>query len=148
MSDLRIRPLALCVFHHQGKILVNAFPDSVKQQTLFRPIGGGIEFGESSADTLVREVHEELRESISDLRLLGTLENIFTYLGKPHHEIVQIYDARFDNPAIYQQASVEGQESNGETFSARWLDSRAFSAESPLVPDGLEALLKSLSMLN
>ncbi|RMS48929.1 MutT/nudix protein, partial [Pseudomonas amygdali pv. photiniae] len=87
MSEPRIRALALCVFHHQGKILVNEFHDVVGKQTLFRPLGGGIEFGERSIDAVVREVYEELGFSISNVRLIGTLESIFTYAGKPGHEI-------------------------------------------------------------
>lgn len=83
MSPPRIRNIAICVFHHQGKILVNAFPDPVKQQTLFRPLGGGIEFGERSADAIVREIREELNLPIRNVRLLGTLESLFTYLGSP-----------------------------------------------------------------
>ncbi|MBP5106047.1 NUDIX hydrolase, partial [Pseudomonas protegens] len=38
MSEPRIRALALCIFHHQGKILVNQFFDADKQQMLFRPL--------------------------------------------------------------------------------------------------------------
>ncbi|MBV6822129.1 NUDIX domain-containing protein [Pseudomonas sp. PD9R] len=60
MSEQRIRPLALCIFHHRGKILVNRFYDDEKQLSLYRPIGGGIEFGERSADAVVREVQDEL----------------------------------------------------------------------------------------
>lgn len=103
MAEHFIRPLALCIFHHHGKILVNQFHDDVENMTLFRPIGGGIEFGERSHDAIVREVQEELGRSISDIRLIGTLENIFTYAGNPGHEIVQVYDARFDDAEVYEK---------------------------------------------
>ena len=72
----RIRFLALCVFHHHGKILVNVFNDPATGQTLCRPLGGGIEFGELGRDAIAREIDEELRQPISDVRLLGTLERI------------------------------------------------------------------------
>ena len=88
MSEPRIRALALCIFHHQGKILVNQFFDADKQQMLFRPLGGGIDFGEHSAQAIVREIQEELGLSINSLRLIGTLESLFTYAGKPGHESV------------------------------------------------------------
>lgn len=148
MSEQRIRPIAICIFHHQGKILVNQFHDNVKQQTLFRPIGGGIEFGETSAQAIERETREELDLSIGDLSLIGTLESIFTYAGKRGHEIVQVYDATFDNPDVYEKPWLEGQESNGETFRAVWCDSSDFSSASPLVPEGLYDLLKSVSLLD
>jgi ADP-ribose pyrophosphatase YjhB (NUDIX family) len=148
MSAQHIRHLALCVFQHDGKILVNRFHDPVKQQTLFRPLGGGIEFGERSRDAIVREIREELDQSIKDLRLIGTLESIFTYLGKPGHEVVQVYDARFQDPGLYEKPWLDGQESDGVTFTAEWCDSSSFTTASPLVPEGLYELLKSVSLLN
>lgn len=147
MSEHRIRPLALCIFHHHGKILVNQFHDNENQRTLYRPIGGGIEFGERSADAIIREVQEELGLSVHGVRLLGTLESLFTYAGKPGHEIVQVYDATFDDERIYEAKELTGHESDGASFIARCCDSTDFSLASPLVPEGLQDLLKSLSLL-
>ncbi|WP_144174020.1 NUDIX hydrolase [Pseudomonas sp. Kh13] len=143
----RIRFLALCVFHHQGKILVNVFDDPASGQTLCRPLGGGIEFGELGRDAIAREIDEELGQPISDVHLLGTLESLFTYAGKPGHEIVQVYDARFDDAGLYQQAWLNGQETDGNPFRARWCDSADLARIGPLVPQGLQALLRDLSLL-
>jgi 8-oxo-dGTP pyrophosphatase MutT (NUDIX family) len=148
VSQKHIRPIAICIFHHRGKILVNHFYDDAKQQTLHRPIGGGIEFGERSSDAIVREVQEEMGLTIHAVRLLGTLESIFTYAGKPGHEIVQVYDAKFDDVLVYEKLWLDGQESDGAPFKAKWCDSTDFSPESPLVPEGLHDLLKSFSLLN
>ncbi len=146
-SAPRIRFLALCVFHHQGKILVNVFDDPVTGQTLSRPLGGGIEFGELGRDAIAREIMEELGQPISDVRLLGTLESLFTYAGKPGHEVVQVYDARFDDASLYQRAWLDGHESNSSPFRARWCDSADFERTCPLVPQGLQALLHDLALL-
>jgi ADP-ribose pyrophosphatase YjhB (NUDIX family) len=143
----RIRFLALCVFHHQGKILVNVFDDPASGQTLCRPLGGGVEFGELGRDAIAREIQEELGQSISDVRLLGTLESLFTYAGKPGHEIVQVYDARFDDASLYQRTTLDGQESDGSPFRARWCDSADFARLGPIVPQGLQAMLRDLSLL-
>nr|WP_178132068.1 NUDIX domain-containing protein [Pseudomonas sp. C2B4] len=137
----------MCIFHHHGKILVNHFQDAVEKRTLFRPIGGGIEFGERSVDAIAREVQEELGLSIRDVRLIGTLESIFTYAGKPGHEIVQVYDARFDDAGVYEKPWLQGHESDGAPFRALWCNSSSFTAESPLVPEGLYDLLKKASLL-
>lgn len=148
MSEHRIRPLALCIFHHRGKILVNQFQDTEQEQrTLYRPLGGGIEFGERSADAIAREVQEELGLSIHGIRLLGTLESLFTHAGKPGHEIVQVYNATFDDADVYERNEIQGHESDGAAFQAKWCDTTNFSPASPLVPEGLEDLLKSLSLL-
>lgn len=148
MAEPRIRAVALCVFHHNGSILVNEFLDPVSQQTCFRPIGGGIDFGETSAEAIVREVQEELGQSITDLRLLGTLESLFIYNGKPGHEIVQVYDATFADPSIYTQALIDGHESDGVPFTVRWHDSSRFNELAPLVPKGLGDLLKNAGLLD
>lgn len=147
MAAPRIRALALCVFHYQGKILVNRFDDAHTLKTLYRPLGGGIEFGERSIDAIAREVQEELNQTISDVHLIGTLESIFTYDGKPGHEIVQVYDARFSDMSLYAQPWLIGHESDGAAFKAMWLDSSSFTADSPLVPEGLHALLRAASLL-
>ncbi|UQS17405.1 NUDIX hydrolase [Pseudomonas sp. HS6] len=148
MAEPRIRALALCVFQHNGNILVNRFHDPVADKTFYRPIGGGIEFGETSREAIVREVQEELGLSMKDLRLLGTLESLFVYNGKPGHEIVQVYDARFDDAQVYEQSQIVGHESDGSPFTASWQGSSSFTEQSPLVPVGLQALLKSAAILD
>jgi len=148
MTIHRIRPLALCIFHHDGKILLSEAQDPIKNRPFFRPVGGGIEFGETSADAIAREVQEELGLAITDVRLLGTLENIFTYAGRPGHEIVQVYDAKFVDASIYELSRLDGKESDGATFTAKWLAWKGFTDEAPLVPDGLYELLRTSALLD
>lgn len=148
MAAQRIRPLALCIFHHDGKILVNEACDPITKQTFFRPVGGGIEFGETSAQAIGREVQEELGLPITDVRLLGTLESLFTYAGTPGHEIVQVYDAKFVDSAVYELPHLNAQESDGAAFVAKWHNGASFTSESPLVPDGLFELLKKVALLD
>ena len=147
MSNHRIRPLAICVFHRDGRILVNEAADEVKRQRYFRPLGGGIEFGERGTSAAEREIREELGAEIKGLHLLGTLENIFTYRGQPGHEIVFVYDGSFTDDSLYSMPHLEGQESNGEPFKAFWRARESFSNDSPLYPDGLLELLQSHGML-
>lgn len=47
-----------------------------------------MDLGESHRDAVIREVDEELRATIRDLELLGTVENIFRIDGVLGHEIV------------------------------------------------------------
>ncbi|MFZ6757952.1 NUDIX hydrolase [Undibacterium sp. Ji50W] len=49
--------------------------------------GGRVDAGELAATTIVREMQEELAESVVCEKLLWTVENFFTYRGQRHHEI-------------------------------------------------------------
>lgn len=94
MVERRIRVLALGVVRRLDELLVEKGRDSVKGETFYRPLGGGVEFGETGADALVREFEEEIGGRLVDVRFLGTLENIFTWEGEPGHEICLVYEAR------------------------------------------------------
>ncbi|MGD0708994.1 MAG: NUDIX hydrolase [Anaerolineaceae bacterium] len=138
----KIRPLAIGIFSHTSRILLHEGYDRIKQQTFYRPLGGGIEFGETGAEALAREMHEEIGQAIRDIRYLGTLENIFTFEGEPGHEIVLVYDAAFVDSAIYQKTKIDGIEGEDIPFVAVWKALEDFSnSRGPLYPDGLYNLL-------
>ncbi len=137
-----IRPIAICIFHNNGEILVSQGFDHVKGTYFYRPLGGGIEFGEISAQTIVREIREEIGAEVINLHLIGTLENIFTFQGIPSHQIIQVYDGEFVDPSFYQSPSVVGMESNGDKFEAIWRSIDSFE-EAELVPAGLLKLLQT-----
>lgn len=142
----RIRPLALCVFRRADMIFVAKGHDTHGNQTFFRPIGGAIEFGERGADAVAREVLEEIGAEITQLKYLGTLESIFTYQGKPHHEIVMIYDGRFRDAAMNQDdITVQGIDDGDIRYEAAWkqLDFFRKADAPPLYPAGLLELLDS-----
>lgn len=138
----KIRPLAICVFLHQNRILVAEGYDPKKDQTFYRPLGGGIEFGERSEETARREIMEELNAEVADLKYLGTLENIFIFNGQPGHEIVQIYDGRLVNSGLYEQAEMSGHEAGMGEFKVVWKSLDEFNPQIPLYPEGLLELLK------
>ena len=72
----QVRGLAICLFRQGGRILVAEGYDPVKREVFYRPLGGGIEFGERSEETVRRELLEEIHAEVSDLHYLFTLENI------------------------------------------------------------------------
>jgi ADP-ribose pyrophosphatase YjhB (NUDIX family) len=132
---------ALCVFLHDEMILVKECTDPHSNELFYRPAGGGVEFGEHSSDTIVREIREELGAEITLPEFLGVLENIFTYDGAQGHEVVFIYDAKFVDPKFYKMAEVLLDE-NGVVCKAVWKPLSFFiSGDAPLYPDGLLTLL-------
>ena len=64
----RIRPLAICLFRHNERILVAEAYDPVKKEAFYRPLGGGIEFGEHSEQTIQRELLEEIGAEVCELK--------------------------------------------------------------------------------
>jgi 8-oxo-dGTP pyrophosphatase MutT (NUDIX family) len=140
----RIRPLAICIFRNNDQILVAEGYDPVKRQTFYRPLGGGIEFGETSEQTIHRELMEEIGVEVLDLKYLGTLENIFVFNGKPGHELVQVYDGTLKESGLYEQAVIVGREADvEESFQAVWKEISEFvEGKSTLYPVGLLALMR------
>ncbi|TDL82721.1 NUDIX hydrolase [Peribacillus frigoritolerans] len=143
MNNGIIRPLVICPFQKDNRILVAEGFDESKGDHYYRPIGGGIEFGESSADALKREVEEEIQATISNISYLGTIENIFQFNGKQGHEIVQVCHAEFADSTIYELESFEGIEDNGTTLKLYWKSLSEFEdGNLRLVPENLLELLK------
>lgn len=145
-SDMNeaIRPLALGVFWNNGKILVYKGYDHVKQEYFYRPIGGGIEFGEYAAETLHREIREEIQAKIKRIEYIGTLENLFTYEGRQGHEIVLMFNAEFVDRELYAAKSIVVREGGDIRYDAEWkrlIDFRDDEPNHRLYPEGLYHLL-------
>lgn len=142
MKTGKVRPIAICVLQREDAIFVFEGHDSLKGETFYRPLGGTIEFGEYSSQTVRRELREEIGAELTNLRYLGALENIFIHEGLPGHEIVLVYQADFADAALYERALVMGQEDSGAKFKALWMPLKDFAeGKYPLYPDGLLDLL-------
>lgn len=142
MKPGRVRALALAVIVHDDRIFVAEGHDPQTGTTFYRPLGGGIELGETSQQTVVRELREEIGAELCDLRYLGTLENIFHYNGQLGHEIVLLHRAAFTDPAWHQRASVAAYDDGDLNFIAVWKPLDDFRRGlAPLYPDGLLALI-------
>ncbi|MGD7044591.1 NUDIX hydrolase [Jeotgalibacillus proteolyticus] len=138
-----IRPLVICLFSNNDSILVAEGYDSVSKEYYYRPIGGGIEYGELSSDALIREIQEEIKASITNLEYLGTLENIFTYNGEIGHEVVIVYDATIVDTSLYKTSSFDGVEDDGIIFKLYWKPVREFqNGNLQLVPENLLGLIQ------
>ncbi len=130
-----IRVLALGVIRDADRIFISEGYDPVKQQTFYRAMGGGVDFGETSLAALQREFQEEIQAELTNIRYLGCLENIFTYNGQPGHEIIQLYECDFVDPKLYQLSKLVFAEGERQK-TALWVDiSRFKSGELKLVPE-------------
>jgi len=145
MKPARIRTIAIGIFRKDDCIFVAEGYDPAKGETFYRPLGGSIAFGERGQQALARELHEEIKVEATNLRYLGTIENIFTYNGQAGHEIVLVYQGDFADKAIYKKTMVFGYEDGGGAFKAVWKSLDEFGAHSPahspLYPQALLELI-------
>ena len=145
MSQIRVIAIAVISRPSDGALLVYDGYDSVKRELYHRPLGGGIEFGETAEAAVRRELHEEMGVQLEDVALLGFLENLFTCDGRPGHQIVAVFSARLADPSLYARDEIPFVD-NGVAGTARWLTRASFRSEqsprgAPLYPDGLTSLL-------
>jgi 8-oxo-dGTP pyrophosphatase MutT (NUDIX family) len=134
-----IRLIAIGLFRQGTRILVAPGYDEVKRERFHRPLGGAIEFGESAAEALRREIREELGLEIHDPVRLAVLENRFEYRGRPGHEIVFVFDSAFVDRRVYERGTVPIREA-GWDGPAEWID-LSVPLPCPLYPTGLERVL-------
>lgn len=139
-----IRAIAICVFRNGDRILVSEGTDSVKQEHFYRPLGGMIEFGERSDETITRELMEEIKAEVTDLRYLGLLENLFVYEAERGHELVVIYDGKFVDKSLYEKTIIFGDEL-GSPIRAMWIKLSELGPDKPpLYPEGLAEILQNM----
>lgn len=139
---MKYRAVALCLVKREEQYLLVEKYDEVQGVTLYRPVGGTIEFGEDSRKTVIREVKEEINADISEPELITVIENIFNYGNEIGHDLNFIYKADILDGSYYEHDVINGIEGE-ESFSAVWIELNSIKndASKKLVPDGLMHIL-------
>lgn len=140
MSSIRAK--VVCLLRNDDRILLLHITDPYDGRAFLIPPGGGVEFGETLEQAVVREVQEELGLRIAGPKRLAMFENMFRYANKPEHELVFVYEADCNDEAMCAQNEVTVTESNGNLFTARWYaHSKIIASGLPLFPEGLLGLI-------
>lgn len=86
-----------------------------KKDNFFAIPGGRIMIGEDSEAALKREFLEEIGTNVFVKKYLGTIENFFEYNGKKYHELMIVYEAKFEKESDkYNMDKIVGLEEDGK----------------------------------
>lgn len=135
-QKLNIRACAIII--HDNKLLVH---NNVNESHVAL-VGGRVKIGESSEQTLKREIMEEMGKEIEIIEYVSTIENFFEADDMPYHEIMFVYRVDFkneeDKKIIETIHNVEGE----DELRYDWIDLDKID-EYPLKPDILKDLLRN-----
>ncbi len=124
-----------------GAVLLGIGTDPSTGRQFCRPVGGGIEAGETPEEAARREILEEIGFPVADLRPLGTVDNSFVYGGKPGREITHLFEARWEDPALDARSEFPVAKKSRPRI-ARWFPTAHLrDGRVPAVPAGLGARL-------
>ena len=141
--ELETRKAALCLIRHGNAFLVTEIQDPQTGAVLHRPLGGGIEEGESPEQALRRELREELGITVATVPELGTVDHVWFWNGREVRERAWLFLA---------SSSIDGRLSRGECpelveadqcIKTRWrrIDDN-LGAFPPLCPSTIAEFLK------
>ena len=91
VGEYKLNVRAAGVIIHNNKILVHKNVNSDH----YALVGGRIEIGENSIDTIKREIKEELGKDIEITGYISTIENFFEMKGAKYYEIMFVHRVKF-----------------------------------------------------
>ncbi len=137
VKDYKLNVRSAGVIIHNGKILLHRNVNSGH----YALIGGRVEIGESSTDTIKREIKEELGKDIKITGYISTIENFFEINGSKYHEIMFVHKIEFtneeDQKIEYTMQNIEGK----EYLQYEWIDLDIID-EYQLLPKAMKDVLK------
>jgi len=137
VEDYKLNVRAGAVIIHNNKVLLHRNLNSDHYAIL----GGRIEIGESSEETVKRELYEEIGKEIEITGYISTIENFFELKGSKYHEIMFIHKAEFineeDKKIVETMENIEGE----DYLQYEWIDIDKID-EYPLKPQVMKEILK------
>jgi len=118
LGEYKLNIRAAGVIIHNNKILAHKNTNSDH----YALIGGRVEIGENSEDTVKREIMEETGKEVETIGYISTIENFFEMQGKKYHEIMFIHKVEFINEQDKQiQETIKNIEGK-DYLQYEWLD--------------------------
>lgn len=137
VEDYKLNVRAAGAIIHNNKVLVHKNVNSDH----YALVGGRIEIGENSVDTIKREIKEELGKEIEIIGYISTIENFFEMKGSKYHEIMFVHEVEFvdekDKEIEYTLENIEGK----DYLKYEWLELDKIE-QYPLWPKAIREVLK------
>lgn len=118
VEDYRLNVRAAGIIIHNNKVLAHRNVKKIH----YALIGGRVEIGEDSEETVKREIMEEIGKEVDIIGYISTVENFFECDSIKYHEILFVYKAEFknDNDKQIQETmkNIEGK----DYLQYEWLD--------------------------
>ena len=118
IEEYKLNIRAGTVIIHNNKILTHR---DIRKNHYCLP-GGRVEIGESSAETIKREIKEELGKNIEIIEYIATIENFFEMENKKYHEIYFLYKAEFQNDEDKKIECMMHNTEGKEYLQYEWID--------------------------
>ena len=137
VDDYKLNVRAAGVMIHNSKILVHRNVNSDH----YALIGGRVEIGESSADTIKRKIKEELGKDVEITGYISTIENFFEMKGSKYHEIMFVHKIEFTNEEDKKIENTMKNVEGKEYLQYEWIDLESID-NYPLLPIAIKDILK------
>lgn len=137
VGDYKLNVRAAGVIIHNNKILLHRNAKS----NHYALVGGRVEIGEDSENTIKREIQEELGKEVEITGYVSTIENFFEMKGSKYHEILFVHKVEFideeDKKIEYTLKNIEGK----DYLQYEWIELNKID-EYPLLPQVVKNVLK------
>lgn len=137
IEDYKLNVRAAGIIIHNNKVLLHRNIN----ENHYALIGGRVEIGENSVDTVKREIKEELGKDVEITGYISTIENFFEMKGSKYHEIMFVHKIEFTNEEDknieYTMKNIEGK----DYLKYEWIDLDKID-EYPLAPNIMKDILK------
>lgn len=87
------------IFRYGNKILLHHELNSIH----YTLPGGRVKEGETTEETLKREIKEEMGQEVKIIKSVSFMENLFTDNKKKYHEILVTYELEFIDKSMYEK---------------------------------------------
>ena len=137
VEDYKLNVRAAVIIIHDNKLLVHRNINSDHYALL----GGRVEIGEHSIQTVKREAIEEMGKEIEITGYFATVENFFEMNETKYHEILFIHKAEFKNDNDKKITETIKNVEGKDYLQYEWLDMKEIE-KYPLKPQVIKEIIK------